>query len=80
MTSRFTIQLTKTIRVTVDGDTEQEAIDEAINGDDINNGDWERAEHKVKVLGSSQLDFDPQVQRFAEDCRIIQQAEYYDPY
>lgn len=79
MTHRFTIQLTKTIRVTVDADTEQEAVDEAVNGDDINNGEWERAEHKVKVLGASQLDFDLQFQRIKEDAHILELAELYDP-
>ncbi len=81
MTTRFSIQLTKTIVVTVDADSEQEAIDTAINDDDINNGDWERAEHKARIKASSSRDeYDPSVERFKEDARIIEQAEFYDQY
>lgn len=83
MTQRFTIQLTKTITVNIDADFEQEAVDEAVNNDDINNGDWERAEHKTKVVSVSyrkDWEFDPQVQRFAEDARLIEMAELYDQY
>lgn len=80
MSMRFTIQLTKVITVVIDADSEQEAIDTAINDDDINNGDWERAEHKARVTNMSQRDYDPSIQRFIEDARIIEQAEFYDPY
>lgn len=70
MTKQYSIDLTKTITVVIQAESADEAIDEAVNNDDINNGEWERAEHKAKV----------RFEYLEENQRIIELAEFYDNY
>ena len=77
MTQHYDIRLTKTIVVTVEADSEQEAVDSAVNNDEGYDGEWERAEHKTKCLGHNQKEFDLATQYLEEDRAVMRMAEYF---